>query len=681
MPSLFILPSSLPAEVSGPIHKVGYDICQSMASLIGVDKVDGAQLINSTWRLQTKDFQSRTALLVNGLTIAGYTIQCLGKSPYLVDGKETIKLILGNVSLNAPDDDIKNALSSIGLKLGSEVYFEYYRDPLEKLTTFKSGRRFVYIAIPDNKLPRNLKFTSQGKTVKAILKLSKDNEKLYQVKPVVKDRNRNNQNVLPSTSNGPANNYGKNHTFSDHDDRQNHAQFSQHRNMVTDSHNNTPKNTDNHLSRTLPSHKSPGSVPNLRGIGRGNIQPSPSHSQSGNSDNRGGGNNTLSQSQHANSNPRSQNLSGTSGKSNLGRGRGKRKLGDSDSSGNNSHSPNTFPISKHFNGSCSSRIQPSPPSIGLGNGNSDPRKVCQNRVSPQSQVEGQDPNQFQDADEEQQVTNRESSSSKSKSPPESRPPVSSSSQPMPSRKGTAYDWFELGYVHSQTTKTHLTSSPINTHEGIRHQDFMPNEGEIDILELTIQQESIDFPNSEHALSSQVAKHFNANDKSNTDESVHKKAPVFNKTFTGQSDLSNPSIQNATVSIPAPKCQSQPETQPLSKAPSYMKKTGMNKDKKQATISDLLKLHRNNSYFYTHVKKNKKSTKNKVCKGMSQGSLQDTPVQTPSSTSSSVTPPKSKIKSLKSKKQAQSQKKTSELVNPYLKSKQRVNSKSKKDNKG
>ena len=163
LPMLFLLPKSIPQELEGPVFKVGKSLCDAMANVIGTDKVEGCQLISGTWRLVVKDFQSKAMLLAHGLSLAGYTIQCLGKSPYLIDGKESIKLILGNIPWETPDDDIKAALSLLGLRFGSELYWECYRDNDRKMSTFKSGRRFLYVARPEFSLPHTVTVNSKKK--------------------------------------------------------------------------------------------------------------------------------------------------------------------------------------------------------------------------------------------------------------------------------------------------------------------------------------------------------------------------------------------------------------------------------------------------------------------------------------------------------------------------------------
>ena len=156
MPTVFIPSKNLPPDLKGPIYKVGNYICEAMADIISCELVDGAQLYNGTWRLQTKDFASRAALLTHGLNLLGHSVQCLSKCPYMVDGQETHKLIIGNIPFSVPEDDIKKALTDLGIKLGGEMHWECYRDRSKNQTSFKSGRRFIYIVHPKKPLPRSM---------------------------------------------------------------------------------------------------------------------------------------------------------------------------------------------------------------------------------------------------------------------------------------------------------------------------------------------------------------------------------------------------------------------------------------------------------------------------------------------------------------------------------------------
>ena len=59
----------------------------------------------------------------------------------------------------APEHNIKQVLESYDIKIGSEFFWEFYKDfdDNNKLTTYKSGRRFLYIAKPTAVLPKFVK--------------------------------------------------------------------------------------------------------------------------------------------------------------------------------------------------------------------------------------------------------------------------------------------------------------------------------------------------------------------------------------------------------------------------------------------------------------------------------------------------------------------------------------------
>ena len=175
LPTVYLLPKALPPDIAAePVYKIGKLLCDSMSHIIDKNKVVGSQLYNGAWRLYSSDYASKTSLLTNGLEINGYSLQLLGRCPFLVDGEETVKLIIRNIPIDTKlcsDDDIKQALQGLGVRIGSEIYNEYYREPDKKLTTFKSGGRFLYILLPPTPLPRSVKI---GKHIKAWLILPKE---------------------------------------------------------------------------------------------------------------------------------------------------------------------------------------------------------------------------------------------------------------------------------------------------------------------------------------------------------------------------------------------------------------------------------------------------------------------------------------------------------------------------
>ena len=162
--TLFVSANALPA-VTSPDFIGGLEICRAMEKVVGVGNVDGSIRISGLWRLQVKNEKSRTALLTQGITIRGLNITVLSKNPYLVDNQESVKLIVGNLPFSISNEEIKQSLISNGAKAVSTIKWEHYRelkdpsDPnkLPGLTSFKTGRRFCYIAKPSTPLPANMK--------------------------------------------------------------------------------------------------------------------------------------------------------------------------------------------------------------------------------------------------------------------------------------------------------------------------------------------------------------------------------------------------------------------------------------------------------------------------------------------------------------------------------------------
>ena len=77
----------------------------------------------------------------------------LSKSPCLVNGRETIRLNIGNVPFEIPESEVKKALEILGLTFGSQIQFEFYKDEKDEPTNVKTGRRIVSIVTPSQPLP------------------------------------------------------------------------------------------------------------------------------------------------------------------------------------------------------------------------------------------------------------------------------------------------------------------------------------------------------------------------------------------------------------------------------------------------------------------------------------------------------------------------------------------------
>ena len=160
--ALFIQPSALPMINPPPGKKfvnLNYEICMAMCNIPGVnqDAIDGCMKINNLWRLSFKGPDAkltRALVLSSGLNFAGHTVPVLGENPFLVNGEETAKLVIRNLSKSISMDALKTALIKEGFQFGNaQIRWDLVRDYEGKLTTFKNGNRFVYIAPPSKPVP------------------------------------------------------------------------------------------------------------------------------------------------------------------------------------------------------------------------------------------------------------------------------------------------------------------------------------------------------------------------------------------------------------------------------------------------------------------------------------------------------------------------------------------------
>lgn len=137
----------------------GYRLSKACEESTGPDGIEGVQWLNGLVRIYPKSPQARNKLLMKGVTLNKVHLPVIGTNPNIVDGSEdSVKLIIGKVPLSLANSEIEKALSQMsGVKIKSRMYYEHYRDDNGKLTSFKSGRRFVYIATPLAPLPKSLK--------------------------------------------------------------------------------------------------------------------------------------------------------------------------------------------------------------------------------------------------------------------------------------------------------------------------------------------------------------------------------------------------------------------------------------------------------------------------------------------------------------------------------------------
>lgn len=136
----------------------GYRLSKACEASTGPDGIDGVQWLNGLVRVYLKSKKARDLLLMKGVTLNKIHIPVIGTNPNIVEGdEETVKLIIGQIPLSLANSEIEKALAQLSdVKIKSKMFFEHYRDDDGKLTSYKSGRRFVYIVKPNNPLPKSI---------------------------------------------------------------------------------------------------------------------------------------------------------------------------------------------------------------------------------------------------------------------------------------------------------------------------------------------------------------------------------------------------------------------------------------------------------------------------------------------------------------------------------------------
>ena len=111
---VFVVNNELPAFDKKPFTTA--ELCAAAETVCGFNSIDGAQWIGSLWRIYPRKDESRSKLLVEGLTLRGIQVRVKGQNPFVVNktlstaGTEeqipATKLIIGNVPLSYSDEEL-----------------------------------------------------------------------------------------------------------------------------------------------------------------------------------------------------------------------------------------------------------------------------------------------------------------------------------------------------------------------------------------------------------------------------------------------------------------------------------------------------------------------------------------------------------------------------------------------
>ena len=156
---VFIKNIDIPSEEIGTV-----ELCELCEKITGHDTMEAAQpwFNGLLWRLYPKNEDARATLLVSGLNIQGVSVPLYNRNPFLMhdsDGQEvpSTRITISHVPLSASNDDMISAIEAQGVTFLSKMRYELARDKNNRLTRFKNGRRYAFIAVPTDPLPRRMK--------------------------------------------------------------------------------------------------------------------------------------------------------------------------------------------------------------------------------------------------------------------------------------------------------------------------------------------------------------------------------------------------------------------------------------------------------------------------------------------------------------------------------------------
>ena len=137
------------------------ELCRAAEVVSGVNSMEGAQRIGGLWRLYPATGLVRIKLLTEGISLRGFHVPLLDNNPYIrgVSNREidTTRLLISDIPLGIPNSEIEKVLTKKGCKMTSSIKFELERDESGHLTHWKTGRRFLYIEVPQTLLPKDIK--------------------------------------------------------------------------------------------------------------------------------------------------------------------------------------------------------------------------------------------------------------------------------------------------------------------------------------------------------------------------------------------------------------------------------------------------------------------------------------------------------------------------------------------
>ena len=143
-----------------PTESTTYTICKAIEKIPGVSCY-GAQERAGLWRIQTWTAPGRIKLLAGCFVMEGKRITVYDKNPLLrgdvEDDDPSTMLTIDGLPFSYGNEAIDRHLESMGVKLRTKIKNEYGRDLRGHVCDYRTGRRTVWINLPEKPLPKNVK--------------------------------------------------------------------------------------------------------------------------------------------------------------------------------------------------------------------------------------------------------------------------------------------------------------------------------------------------------------------------------------------------------------------------------------------------------------------------------------------------------------------------------------------
>jgi len=129
------------------------EVCRAAEAVAGSGSIEGAQVIRGLWRIYCQTNHARQKLLDEKMSMRNILVDIYDTNPFVKPFGESTYLAIHDIPLSYDNNEIKKWLVTHGFPPASDIKYQFARDENNKLTSFKTGSRFVYVEGDASKIP------------------------------------------------------------------------------------------------------------------------------------------------------------------------------------------------------------------------------------------------------------------------------------------------------------------------------------------------------------------------------------------------------------------------------------------------------------------------------------------------------------------------------------------------